>query len=209
MKAISQAALVLMSAMGLGLSGCTTPNIVLQPTLPAVVSSSAGDFGPISVSMAEAELNPKTGQYEEKGDKVFIGRSESLGAHISDFWVEEPPDIFVKRLLENDLKAWGFTVSADEQQKRLHGRVNKFSLDSRSINPFEFQADGVIDVDLEVSRASGNQLYKGHYAGTCTHRTATEMPNKKNMEKLFSNCLEEFQKRLQEDANLRSALASN
>jgi uncharacterized lipoprotein YajG len=210
MKTIPRATFALLVGIGFGLGGCASPNIVLQPTLPAVPSSSAPEtLGTVSLAVSGTERNPQGSRYEEKGDKTLIGNSESLGVHLSDFWVQEPPHMFVQRLLDDDLRAWGFKVSADNEKNQLHGRVNAFSLKSRAISAIEFQADGVIDVDLEVSRADGTQLYKGHYVGTCTHRTATEIPNKENMEKLFNRCVGELQTHLQEDGNLRTALSSN
>jgi uncharacterized lipoprotein YajG len=210
MKTIPRATFALLVGIGFGLGGCASPNIVLQPTLPALPSSSAPEtLGTVSLAVSGTERNPQGSRYEEKGDKTLIGNSESLGVHLSDFWVQEPPHMFVKRLLEDDLRAWGFKVSADKEQKQLRAHVNTFSLKNRAISLLEFQVDGVIDVDSEVSRADGTQLYQGHHVGTCTHRTATEMPNQENMEKVFNRCVEEFQKHLEEDGNLRAALSSN
>jgi hypothetical protein len=155
------------------------------------------------------EIGYQVSKYEEKGDKTLIGRSESLGVHLSDIWVEEPPPVFVKRLLENTLTAWGYKVLSGNELNQLHGQVNKFSLESRAINALEFQADGAIDVDLDVRLANGTQLYKGNFIGACTYRSATKIPNKENLEKLFNRCVKEFQKQLESDSALRSALSAN
>jgi uncharacterized lipoprotein YajG len=200
-------ACALLAVLGLGLGGCASPNIVLQPTIPAVAPSTPENQATVSLAVGANEK--AASRYEEKGDKTLIGTSESLGVHISDFWVEEPPQMFIKRLLENDLKAWGFKVAPGNERNQLHGRVNKFSLQSRSISALEFQADGVIEVDLEVSQANGTAVYQNRFVGTCTHRTATEMPTKNNMERVFGACVEDFQKKVEGDANLRTALSSN
>lgn len=210
MKKSYRATFIFLSIIGLGLGGCASPSIVLQPGLPPVASSSAaGTPRTISLAVDGTEISYQASKYEEKGDKTLIGKSESLGVHLSDIWVEEPPPVFVKRLLENTLTAWGYKVLSGKELNQLHGHVNRFSLESRAINALEFQADGAIDVDLDVSQANGTQLYKGHFVGACTYRTATEIPNKENMEKLFNRCIEEFQKQLESDSKLRSALSSD
>ncbi len=208
MHSARRAGLVLLSAVGIGLWGCGSlePNIVLHPALPAVAPSAApGSRGAVSLDTSEAAPS----KYEEKGDRTQLGRSESLGVHMSDFWVDEAPEAFIGRLLQSDLAAWGFQVSPGEQRNRLRARVNRFALDSKAANAVEFQADGVIDVDLEVDRADGTRLYKANYVGTCTRRSATEFPNRENMEKVFRACVDDFQKRLEADAGLRDALSSN
>ena len=205
-----RATLIFLSIIGLGLGGCASPNIVLQPDLPPVASfSTTGTTRTISLAVDGTEIGYQVSKYEEKGDKTLIGRSESLGVHLSDIWVEEPPPVFVKRLLENTLTAWGYKVLSGNELNQLHGQVNKFSLESRAINALEFQADGAIDVDLDVSLANGTQLYKGNYIGACTYRSATKIPNKENLEKLFNRCVKEFQKQLESDSKLRSALSTN
>jgi hypothetical protein len=157
--------------------------------------------------VAGTESGPQLSRYEERGEKTQIGRSESLGVHLSDLWIEEPPPIFVKRMLENNLKAWGYQVATSQPKVQLHGQVNKFSLDNRAINIFEFQADGVIDVGLNVVK-DGVVAHKGNYVGSCSYRTATEIPGQERMEKLFNACVGEFQKRLDEDSKLRAALSA-
>jgi uncharacterized lipoprotein YajG len=191
--------------LALGLGGCAapSPNIVLQPAIPAVVPSTQENQITVSVTVGMHER--RGSQYEEKGDKALIGDSEWLGIRKKDFWVEEPPETFIKRLLENDLQAWGFKVSAINERNQLRGRVNKFSLQGRS-----FEVDGVIDVDLEVDRADGTQIYKNHFVGTCTHGTAGPgWQTKDSLEGVFGACVEEFQKKIETDANLRTALSSN
>jgi hypothetical protein len=155
------------------------------------------------------ETNPQASQYEEKGDKTPVGKSESLGVHMSDLWIAEPPPVFIKRLLQSDLTAWGYNVVPGSQQNQLHGHVNKFSLESRAASAIQFQADGMIDVDLEVTQADGKSKYKGHYVGICTRTTATEMPTQDYLSKLFDSCVDAFQKQLESDTNLRAALSSN
>ena len=209
MKIIKKAALILPIVIGLGLAGCASPNIVITPNLPAPATQPVTEkLGAMQLVLEGTENIQQLSRYEERGEKTQIGRSESLGVHLSDFWVEEPPPVIVKRMLENNLKAWGYQVVTNQQKVQLHGRVNKFALDSRAISPVEFQADGIIDVDLNVVR-DGTQTYKGHYVGTCTFKTATQIPNKDNMEKLFNSCFAEFQKRLDEDNMLRAALSSH
>lgn len=208
MKIVRKAAFALPIVIGLVLSGCASPNIMLKPPLPAPAAQpvSAG-AGPVWLVVAGTEAGSRPSRYEERGDKTQIGRSESLGVHLSDLWMEEPPPVFVKRMLENNLKAWGYQVATSPQKVQLHGLVNKFSLDNRAINIFEFQADGVIDVELSVAK-DGLSTYKERYVGTCTFRTATEIPGQERMEKLFNACVAEFQKRLDGDNRLRAALSA-
>lgn len=209
MKAINKAAFILPIIIGLGLGGCASPNIVIQPTLPALATHQvSGNIGSVWLVVDGAETNLQASRYEERGDKTAIGKSESLGVHLSDFWIQESPPVFVKRMLENNLKAWGYQVVTNPQQVQLLGRINKFTLDSRAINLFEFQAVGVIDVELNVVKDS-IPVYKGHYVGTCSYKTATEIPNKENMEKLFNSCVSEFQKRLEEDNKLRTIILTS
>jgi hypothetical protein len=208
MKTIHKTAFVIISVVALG--GCASPNILIQPTLPGPATPPAsGNPGTVWLVVDGTETSPQAGKYEEKGAWTPVGKSESLGVHLSDIWMEEPPPVFVKRMLENNLKAWGYKVISSNDRVQLHGHVNKFSLNSKAISALELQADGVIDVDLELTPANAAPLFKGHYVGTCTHRSATAIPNKENMEKLFSGCVEKFQKQLEEDTKLRAALSSN
>jgi len=201
---------ILATAIGWALGGCASPNIVIQPALPVPATiNSSGSLNTVRLVMDGTESTPQLNQYEEKSDKAQIGDSESLGVHLSDFWLEEQPPVFIQRVLENDLKAWGYKVVTDKEQIQLHGHLNKFSLQSRAINLFQFQADGMIDVELEVVKVNAPPYYKGHYVGMCTYKTATEIPNKANMEKLFNQCVEEFQKQLESDLKLRAALSAN
>ena len=210
MRTIHKTAFVIVSVVALGLGGCASPNIIIQPA-PAVPATPPVSGNPRSVWLVVdgTETNPQAGKYEEKGDKTLIGKSESLGVHLSDIWMEEPPPEFVKRILEDNLKAWGYKAAASNGRVQLHGHINQFALNSKAISAFELQADGVIDVDLEVTQATATPIFKGHYVETCTHKTVSELPNKENMEKLFSGCVEEFQKRLEADTQLRAALSSN
>ena len=196
--------------IGCALGGGASPNIVIQPSLPiSVAINPPGNLSTVRLVMDGTEPTPQLNRYEEKSDKVQIGDSESLSVHLSDFWLQEPPQVFIQRVLENDLKTWGYKVVTDKEQIQLHGHLNKFSLISRAINLFEFQADGMIDVELEAIKGNAIPHYKGHYVGMCTYKTATEIPNKVNMEKLFNKCVEEFQKQLESDLKLRAALSAN
>jgi len=152
-------------------------------------------------------MDPQLSKFEEKGDKTLIGKSESLGVHLSDIWVEEPPTTFVRRLLQEDLKAWGYKVSSGKEPIQLNAQVNKFSLGSRAISAVEFQADGAIDVTVTVSRADGTEVYKGRYVGTCTRKTASEFPTSEYMEKVFGQCIDEYEKKVRSDGRLRAALS--
>lgn len=208
MRAIRNA--ILVTVIGWALGGCASPSIVIQPALPVTAAiNPSGSLNTVRLVMDGTEPTPQLNQYEEKSGKVQIGDSESLGVHLSDFWLEEQPPVFIQRVLENDLKAWGYKIVADKEQIQLHGHLNKLSLKNRAINPFEFQADGVIDVELEVIKENSTPYYKGHYVGVCTYKTATEIPNKVNMERLFNKCVEEFQKQLESDLKLRAALSAN
>lgn len=208
MQIIRNAAFILPIVIGLGLSGCVSPTIVIKPPLPVPATPLASvSAGPVWLVVAGTEIGPQLSRYEERGERTQIGRSESLGVHLSDLWMEEPPPVFVKRMLENNLKAWGYQLATSPQKVQLHGLVNKFSLDNRAINIFEFQADGVIDVELSVTK-DGLSAYKERHVGTCTFRTATEIPGQERMEKLFNACVAEFQKRMDEDNRLRSALSA-
>lgn len=208
MKTIRKA--ILVATIGIGLGGCASPNIVIQPMLPAPTAAHpSANINAVRLVMDNTETNPQLNKYEEKSNKTIIGKSESLGVHLSDFWLEEPPSVFVQHLLEKNLKAWGHMAVTDNEQILLQVHLNKFSLESHAINIFQLQADGVIDVDLEVTKKNAPTHYKGHYVGICTYRTATEVPNKINMEKLFNQCVEEFQKQLESDLKLRTALSEN
>lgn len=206
MKSAGKAAFVI--SIIIGLAGCASPTIVIEPYFPAPATPPIVGHGSVQLVIEGTEAIAQLSRYEERGEKTQIGRSESLGVHLSDFWVNEPPPAIIKRILENSLKTWGYQVAAGPQPVQLHGRVNEFALDSRAISMIEFQADGLIDVDLNVIK-NGSSAYKGHYAGTCTFKTATQIPGKENMEKLFNNCIREFQKRLDEDNLLRAALTSD
>lgn len=208
MKTIRKA--ILVATIGIGLGGCASPNIVIQPMLPAPTAAHpSASINTVRLVIDSTETNPQLNKYEEKSNKTKIGKSESLGVHLSDFWLEEPPPVFVQHLLEKNLKAWGYMAVTDNEQILLQVHLNKFSLESRAINIFQFQADGVIDIDLEVTKKNAPTHYKGHYVGMCTYRTATDVPNKTNMEKLFNQCVEEFQKQLESDLKLRAALSEN
>jgi uncharacterized lipoprotein YajG len=192
----------------LGLAGCASPTVVIEPVFPAPATPPVAGRGSVQLVMEGTETTAQLSRYEERGEKTMIGKSDSLGVHLSDFWVNDPPPVIMKRMLEKNLKTWGYQVAENPQPIQLRARVAKFSLDSRAISMVEFQADGVIEVDLVVLR-DGAQTYKGQYSGTCTFRTATQIPNKENMDKLFNQCAREFQKTLDADNMLRAALSSN
>jgi uncharacterized lipoprotein YajG len=208
MKNIGKINLIVPAVIAFVLAGCVSPNIVLNPNIPSPATAPVGEErGFVELIVDGTEDTQQLSSYEEKTDRTQIGRSESLGVHLSDFWVEEPPPVTFKRILENNLKVWGFQATTDQQRLKLHGRVNKFSLDNRAINAFEFQADGIIDVDLDLT-INGIQAYKKHYVETCTFKTAS-IPNKEKMDKVFNDCVVQIQKRLDEDDELRNALTSN
>ena len=204
-----KAAFVVSGLILLGTSGCVSPSIVLRPDLPTVAASPvAGTSSAISVTVKEGAIFSQATKYEEKREKTLIGKSESLGVHLSDIWMDEPPPAFVRRLLEHTVTAWGFSVVPGKGSARMQGNVREFLLNSRAINAFEFQADGVIDVEVTVSDALGTPLYGKRYVGRCSRRTATEMPTREHLETLFGRCIQAFQDGLEADAALRSALSS-
>jgi uncharacterized lipoprotein YajG len=196
---------VLLIAAGLlALCGCASPTIVINPSLPApALSSSPGPGVDVRLDVREAAGS----RFEEKSDKTLIGKSESLGVHVSDFWMEEPPARFVQRLIEANLKAWGHRVVQNGERVYMRAQVNRVSLDNKAVSALEFQADGMIDVVLEVVAKDSKPGYRRQYLATCTFRTATSLPNKDNMERTFNQCVDEFQKRISEDGALRAALA--
>jgi hypothetical protein len=209
MRVIKKTAFIFPVIIGLGLAGCVSPNIVLNPIVPTPGTAQvSGSLGSVQLIVDGTENIQQLSSYEGRSKKTHIGKSESLGVHLSDFWVVESPPLIIKRMLENNLKTWGYQVTTNTHPVQLHGHVNKYALNNKAINYFQFQADGVIDVDLLVVKNS-IQTYKGHYVGTCTFKTASQAPNKDNMEKLFNSCVTEFQKRLDEDNLLRAALAFN
>lgn len=209
MKISNKIPLILAGAIGLALGGCASPTIVLKPTLPPPATPAvAVKQGTVQLIVDGAGGSPQLSRYEERGDKTQIGSSESLGVHLSDFWVKEPPPKLIQRMLENNLRAWGFRVTTKPQPIQLHGHVNEFSLNSKARSLVEFQADGVVDIDLDVIN-DGTRSYRGHYVGTCTFKTATQIPNETNMGRLFNVCLANLQKRLDEDGRLRAALSSH
>lgn len=196
---------LLLATALLALTGCVSPTIAINPSLSAPpVSSSAGPGVDVRLDVREAAAGSR---FEEKGDKTLIGKSESLGVHLSDFWMEEPPAKFVQRLVEANLKAWGHRIVASGERMHVRGQLNRLSLNNKAISALEFQADGVIDVLLEVVPKDAGPGYRRQYVSSCTFRTATSMPNKENMERMFSQCVEDLQKRISEDGALRAALA--
>jgi hypothetical protein len=125
---------------------------------------------------------------------------------LSDFWMEEPPASFVQRLVEANLRAWGYNIVPTGEKMQVRGEVNRFSLNSKAISALEFQADGVIDVVLEALPKPAGPAYRQQYVATCTFRTATSIPNAENMQRLFDQCVDDLQKRITSDSALRGAL---
>lgn len=192
----------------LTLAGCASPNIVLDPQIPAPPSAGeVGRSGTVALRVEEAAARAPSGAYEERSDKTLIGTSESLGMHLSDLWLAQAPSEFVARLLRHDLEQWGYGIAAGSGRTTVEARVNRLSLESRAANPVQFEANGVIDADVDVVRADGSPAYKGHYVATCTRRTATEMPSQAYLSKVFDGCVADFQGQIASDAKLRSALA--
>ena len=208
MKTLRKNLLAVPVFLGIVIAGCAPPNIVLIPSIPSPAATGDGvNRGSVQLVIDGTEDSQKLSSYEETTEKTQVGRSESLGVHLSDFWVEEPPPFIVKSMLENNLKAWGYQAVSDQQRIKLNGPVNQFALNNRAINAFQFQADGVIDIDLSVFK-DGFQTHRINYAETCTFKTAS-MPGKENMNKVFNECVAQIQKRLDEDKDLRSALENN
>ena len=196
------------TSLALLLTACASPNIVIKPAVSVPASTAvAGMSRNVRLDIVGGEA-AQGSRFEEKSDKARLGRSDSLGVHLSDIWIEDPPASFVRRLLEADLKAFGHSVGTNPEYFLVHGQVKRLSLDSKAANLLEFQADGVIEADVDISRPGAAPHYRGHYLATCTFRTATSVPNKENMEKLFNQCVEQFQRQVMDDAKLRAALAS-
>lgn len=198
-------ALRLLAVVALG--GCVSPDIVLQPTLPAQASAIAQASAPAAALTVEAvaERSPAS-KYEERSDKTLIGKSESLGVHLSDIWIEQSPETFVKRLVEASVQRWGYRTASSAGSLKLQVRIRKLAMDSRAINALQFQADGAIDADLDISRPDGAPLYRGHYQGACTQTTASEMPGKEYLQQIFDRCVKDLQAKLESDAALRQTL---
>lgn len=195
-------------AIGLLLGGCASPDIVLNATLPPpAIQETVATKGTVQLIVDYTGNSPQLSQYEKMGGETQIGSSESMGVHLSTFWIKEAPSKLIERMLQNNLKAWGYQATSQPQAIRLLGHIKKFSLNSKAINPFEFQADGVIDLNLDVTKDSRSS-YKGDYVGTCTFKTATQIPNQNNMDKLFNDCLAKLQAQLDNDNRLRAALSS-
>lgn len=195
-------------AIGLLLGGCASPDIVLHPTFPPpAIQETAATQGTIQLTVDYTGNSPQLSQYEKMGGETQIGSSESMGVHLSTFWIKEAPSKLIERMLQNNLNAWGYQVTSQPQAIQLLGHIKKFALNSKAINAFEFQADGVVDLSLDVTK-NGRSSYKGDYVETCTFKTATQIPNQDNMDKLFSDCLTKLQTQLDNDSRLRAALSS-
>ena len=202
---IARIGLVALTVVALG--GCVSPDIVLQPKVLAQRQEPAQASAPAAALTVEAgAAESPASKYEERSDKTLIGRSESLGVHLSDISMQEAPAAFVKRVVESSLEYWGYRPSSAGGLLKVQVRVNKFSMDSRAINAFQFQSDGAIDADLNVSRTDGAALYSGHYQSACTQTTASQMPSKEYLEQIFDRCVKDFQAKLESDASLRAAL---
>jgi len=189
------------------LGGCVAGDIVLQPSVPAqapLAEPPPVATAPLTVE-AVAERLP-AGKYEERSDKTLMGRSESLGVHLGDIWTQERPELFVKRLVEASLQRWGYRTASSAAPLKLQVRTTKFAIGSRALNALQFQADGAIDAELNVSRPDGAALYSGHYRGICTQTTASEMPGKEYLQQVFDRCAKDFQAKVESDAALRRAL---
>ena len=201
----TEIALRLLAVVALG--GCVSPDIVLQPTLPAQAPATAQASAPAAALTVEAvaEQSPAS-KYEERSDKTLIGKSESLGVHLSDIWIEQSPESFVKRLVEASVQRWGYRTHGAAGPLELQVRMAKLSIGSRAISALQFQADGAIDADLNVSRRGGPALYSRHYRGACTQTTATQMPGREYLQQVFDRCVKDFQASLESDPALRRAL---
>ena len=207
MKARRSAGIALRLLAVVALGGCVSPDIVLQPSVPAPAPMTAPASARAAALIVEAVAqHSPASQYEERSDKTLIGRSESLGVHLSDIWIEQSPETFVKRLVEASVQRWGYRTASSAGSLKLQVRVRKFAMDSRAINALQFQADGAIDADVNLSRPDGAALYSGHYAGACTQTTGSKMPGKEYLQHVFDGCVKDFQAKLESDAALRQAL---
>lgn len=196
---------LLLAAVALG--GCVGGDIVLQPSVPAQAPLTAPPAVSTAPLTVEATAVPApAGKYEERSDKTLMGRSESLGVQLGDIWTQERPELFVKRLVEATVQRWGYRTASSGAPLKLQVRTTKFAIDSRAINALQFQADGAIDAELNVSRRDGAALYSGHYRGACTQTTATEMPGREYLQQVFDRCVKDLQAKLESDAALRQAL---
>lgn len=203
--AMARVGLLALAVVALG--GCVSPEIVLQPKVLAQGPASAqASAAAAAVTVEGGAAESPASKYEERNDKTLIGRSESLGVHLSDIWIEEPPAAFLRRVVESSLEYWGYRPSSAGGLLKVQVRVNKFSMDSRAINAFQFQADGAIDAQLNVVRPDGAALYSGHYQSVCTQTTASQMPSAAYLDQIFDRCVKDFQAKLESDAALRKAL---
>ena len=189
------------------LNGCASPNIILTPSIPAPDGAATGAAADVRIRVGESAS--ASSAFEEKRDNPLIGRSESLGVHLSDFYLDGPSPRLVQRLLESNVKAWGHRIVPDKEQAELRAQVSRLTFNSRAISAFELQADGVIDVALEVVRKDARPGYRQQYVATCTWRSATSVPGKENMERVFDQCVADLQKRIEADAGLRAALSAS
>ena len=203
MNAQGRPAIPLLLLLAVALGGCVSGDIVLKPAVSTQAPATAATV-PLAVE-AITEQQP-AGKYEERGDKTLIGTSESLGVHLSDIWIEESPESFVKRLVEASLQRWGYRTQGAAGALKLQVRMAKLAMGSRAINALQFQADGAIDAELNVARRDGRELYSRHYRGACTQTTATEGPGEEYLQKVFDRCVKDFQANLESDAALRRAL---
>lgn len=197
---------LLAAAMLMVLNGCASPTIILAPSIPAPDAAASGTASDVRIDVRE-KASPAAA-FEEKRDKPLIGKSESLGVHMSDFYLDSPPSSLIQRLLESNVKAWGHRIVSEKEQAELRALVNRLTLNSRAISAFEFQADGAIDVAVEVLRKDAKPGYRQQYAATCTWRSATSVPGKENMERTFDQCVADLQKRISGDTGLRAALSA-
>jgi len=194
-------ALLLLLAVALG--GCVSGDIVLKP---AVSSQAPATGATVALAVEAITEQQPAGKYEERGDKTLVGTSESLGVHLSDIWIQERPESFVKRLVEASVHRWGYRTEGAAGALKLEVRMAKLAMGSRAINALQFQADGAIDAELNVSGRDGPVLYSRHYRGACTQTTATEGPGEEYLQKVFDRCVKDFQANLESDAALRRAL---
>lgn len=201
-------ALLLLSVV-VALGGCVSGDIVLKPGVPREASPTTQASAPtVPVTVEAIAEQPTAGKYEERSDKTLIGTSESLGVHLSDIWMEERPESFVKRLVEASVQRWGYRTEGAAGPLELQVRMAKLAIGSRAINALQFQAEGAIDAELTVSRRGGHALYSRHYRGACTQTTATEMPSKEYLQQIFDRCVKDFQASVESDAALRRALVA-
>lgn len=109
-------------ALGMAaLAGCVSSDIVLEANVPAPAAPPSAAAPAVTVETVVAQ--PPAAKHEEPGDKTLIGRSESLGVHLSDIWMREAPAAFAGRLVEASIARWGYRVASSGASLKLRVRA--------------------------------------------------------------------------------------